>query len=124
VTNRTVAKTKRNIKLNGKCIGFIEGDAFVKYVWGSCHQLRQPPAWCLSYEIFEKEVKPCVTKIVIKDTESGLTYVTSTENFTKYCFEIQRGGYEKQVACGLKHFQIEGNGHKQLSLWGDGGNAQ
>jgi len=112
-------KQRRPVKVNEKIIGTLEGNRFTKTVTGSKHMLRCPPAWCLSADMFEQEVKPYVTEIIIRDTESGLTYRVSTETFAEHCFEIQRGSFERQLGLPLNHWQVQGNGHRQLSLWGD-----
>ena len=112
---RTVIKVD-----NGRVIGSIEGNRFIKRVKASLHQLRNPKAWCISKEPFIEQILPSTEYIVIEDEESGKEYTCSTELFAKNSFEICRGNFEPQLACPTSFFQTKGNGNEQLSLWGDG----
>jgi len=85
--------------------------------------LRKPPAWCISKQAFVEEVMPHAEKIIVEDIETGRVYECRTEVFAEHAFEIQRGNFEPQLALGLKFWEMRGNGHRQLSLWGGGGNA-
>jgi len=114
---------KTRIEAEGKVIGYLEGDCFRKRVVGSKHKLRKPPAWCISKQAFYEEVLPNTENIIIEDTESGLIYECLTKVFDEHAFEIQRGNFEPQLALTLKHWEVRGNGHHQLGLWGDGSNA-
>jgi len=108
------------IKVESKIIGQLLGNTFVKRVIGSKHQLRKPPAWCISKEAFCREILPNTENIIIEDQESGLTYQTSTETFAERAFEIQRGGFELQLALTLNYWERQDNGHRQLSLFEGG----
>jgi hypothetical protein len=106
------------IKAQGKIIGYLQDHTFVKRVQGSKHMLRKPPAWCISKEAFCQEVMPQAEKIIVEDVESGRFYECRTEVFVEHAFEIQRGDFEPQLALTLNYWQKQGNGHRQLSLWG------
>jgi len=80
--------------------------------------LRKPPAWCISKQAFIEEVMPHAEKIIVEDVESGRFYECRTEVFAEYAFEIQRGNFEPQLALTINYWQKQGNGHRQLSLWG------
>ena len=112
------------IKAQGKIIGYLQDHTFIKRVQGSKHLLRKPPAWCISKEAFYEEVLSNSEHIVIEDLESGLVYECPTQVFAEHAFEIQRGNFEPQLALGLKLWEIRGNGHRQLSLWGGDANGQ
>jgi hypothetical protein len=116
-------KQRRPIKVGNKVVGYLEGDRFIKLVIGSKHKLRCPPAWCLAASIFEQLVISSIQKIEVQDKEANLPYRTSIDNFARNCFPIQRGSFEKQLALPLKKWTIEGNGNRQLSLWGGESNA-
>ena len=112
--------SKQVVKLpDGKVIGYIENETFVKEVQASKHKLRCPPAWCISADAFENDIKPNVNALIVKDKESDITYQSSVDNFIEHCFEIQRGSFERQLALTLNHWQAEENGNKQLRLWGE-----
>ena len=108
---------KQPVRVGNRIVGSIEGSKFVKHVVGSRHRLTKPSAWCVSAQVFEEQIKPYATEIVVEDRESGLSYQTSVETFAKYCFEIQRGSFERQLALTLRHWEERGNGYHQLDLW-------
>ena len=108
------------IKAQGKIIGYLQDHTFIKRVQGSKHMLRKPPAWCISKQAFCEEVLPNTENIIIEDTESGLIYECPTQVFAEHAFEIQRGNFEPQLALGLRFWEVRGNGHHQLGLWGGG----
>jgi len=116
--NRATSGVNIPIKAQGKIIGYLQNHTFIKRVQGSKHMLRKPPSWCISKEAFCEEVLPNTDKIIVEDTESGFTYECLTKVFAEHAFEIQRGNFEPQLALGLKLWEIRGNGHRQLSLWG------
>lgn len=106
------------IKAQGKIIGYLENHTFLKRVHGSKHMLRKPPGWCISKQAFIAEVMPQADTIVVEDTETGVSYQCSMEVFAEHAFEIERGGFEPQLALGLNHWQVNTNENFQLSLWG------
>ena len=111
-------KEKRVVKVGEKVIGSLQGNTFIKRVRGSKHQLKKPPAWCLSKEAFVQEILPNVSSIVVEDTENERHYECSTQTFETHSFEIQRGSYEPQLALTLNFWQVSNTGHDQLTLWG------
>ena len=110
-------KEKRLVKVGDKVVGCFEGDKFIKSVIGSRHKLRCPPAWAIDAEAFDREVKPKATKIIIEDKETGLEYHCLVENFDNLKSELDRG-FGRQYLLTLKHWEVRGNEHHQLSLWG------
>ncbi len=105
------------IKAQGRIIGHVRDHTFIKRVIGSKHQLRKPPAWCISKAAFCEHIWPNTNNIIIEDLESGLTYQTSTEVFAEHCFEMQRGNFEPQLALTLNYWRRQSNGHRHLGLW-------
>lgn len=111
--------TKRKaLKVGNKTIGYFDGDRFIKPVIGSKHRLKYPPAWAIDAHAFDSEVMLHATEIVIQDKESGLEYHASVETFDRLKGELDRG-FGRQYFLTLNHWQERGNGHQQLSLWGD-----
>ncbi|MFC2017882.1 hypothetical protein ACFLTQ_01075 [Chloroflexota bacterium] len=100
-----------------KVIGHLEGNKFIKTVSGSKHMLRQPRAWAVDAEVFDNEVIPNATEIIIKDREGCQEYHASIETFDRLKGQLDRG-FGRQYYLTLNHWQIYDNGHKQLSLWG------
>ena len=122
--NSLPQKRKRVVKVGSKIVGYLEDNRFIKTVIGSRHKLRTPEAWCISADIFQREIMHNATQILIRDNESGFVYRTSVEDFARHSFEIQRGSFERQWALTLNHWQVTGNGQHQLSLWGGDGNVK
>lgn len=110
------------VRAQGRIIGHLRDHTFVKRVTGSKHQLRKPPAWCISKAAFCEQILPNTENIIIEDLETGLTYQTSTETFAEHAFEIQRGNFEPQLALTLNYWERQDNGHRQLSLFEGGVN--
>lgn len=107
---------------DGKVIGRLEGDTFIKPVVGSKHRLRTPPAWAIDATAFDEQIKPSAKKIVVLDKETGMKYHASVQTFDKLKGELDRG-FGKQYFLLLNHWQVEDDGNRQLSLWGDDGNG-
>lgn len=108
---------------DGKVIGRLEGDTFIKPVVGSKHKLRYPPAWAIDATAFDEQIKPSAKKIVVLDKETGTKYHASVETFDRLKGELDRG-FGRQYFLLLNHWQVEDNGNRQLSLWGGEGNGQ
>lgn len=105
------------VTVEGKIAGYIRGDSFHKRVIGSKHQLRKPPAWCISKEAFCERVLPNTENIIIEDVAAGVSYECPTKVFAERAFEIQRGNFEPQLAMELRFWTLTRNGH-QPRLWG------
>lgn len=107
------------IKAEGKVIGYLQDHTFIKPVLGSKHRLKRPPAWAIDAEAFDREVEPNATKIVVRDRETGLEYHCLVEVFDRLKAELDRG-FGRQYFLTLNHWEVKGNGHHQLGLWGGG----
>lgn len=116
-------KEKRVLKVGNKVVGYLKEGRFIKSVIGSKHRLRCPTAWAIDAETFDTEIKPCVAQIMVIDRETGLEYYCSVELFGRLKGELDRG-FGRQYFLTLNHWEVRGNGHKQLTLWGDNGDAQ
>ena len=118
--SRTFIKnpTREFVKLHtGKVIGRFDKNKFIKEVYGSKHRLKYPPAWAIDAEAFDREIKPNATEIVIIDKETSTKYYVSVETFDRLKGELDRG-FGRQYFLTLNCWKEEGNGHKQLTLWG------
>lgn len=115
-------KRRRLIKVGNKVVGHLEGSRFIKSVIGSIHRLRCPPAWAIDAEVFDSQVKTNATEFLIVDRETRLEYHCSVKTFDRLKGELDRG-FGRQYYLTLNHWTIEGNGHKQLTLWGDESHA-
>ncbi|MFC1930346.1 hypothetical protein ACFLWE_00410 [Chloroflexota bacterium] len=121
-------KQKEPVWVGNKVIGYIEGNRFIKPVVGSKHKLRQPPAWAIDADVFDREVKPVCTQIVIVDKEAGTEYHATVETFDSLKGSFDRG-FGRQYFLTLNAWKTHdngngsGNGHKQLSLFDAGGDA-
>ena len=111
-------KDKRLVKLNGKIIGNIEGNKFIKQVIGSKHKLKYPKAWAIDADAFDRDIKPEATEIVVIDKETCVEYYCSVATFNRLKGELDRG-FGRQYFLTLNHWEVRGNGNKQLNLWGD-----
>ena len=117
---------KRLVKLSdGRVVGWIEGDTFIRPVVGSRHQLRQPPAWAIDAEAFDKEIKPQATLFRVKDSETNTIYEVSTDYLDQHKGELDRG-FGRQYFLPLSQWKVKpnGNGSKQLSLWDETNEVQ
>jgi hypothetical protein len=114
---------KKLVKLGDKVVGCLEGSKFIKFVIASRHKLRYPPAWAIDADIFDTEIKPNCINIVVIDKETGTKYHASVSTFDKMKGELDRG-FGRQYFLTLNNWQVEHNGNRQLTLWGDDGNGQ
>jgi hypothetical protein len=110
-------KSRRPVKLpDGRVIGWLEGDTFIKPVCGSKHKLGQPPAWAIDAEEFDQQVKSQAREIVIWDRESDTKYRASIENFDQHKGEFDRG-FGRQYFLVLPRWDvIKTNGNRPLQL--------
>ena len=101
-TTENTSHVKAPVKTHGRIIGSIEGNHFIKRVKGSLHQLRYPKAWCISEDAFHKQIR-----------------------LSEYCFQIQRGSFEPQLALTMEHWEVEDSdkSDQQLALWGGDSNG-
>jgi len=109
------------VRAHGKIIGYLQDHTFIKPVIGSKHMLRRPPAWAIDAEAFDEEIKPNITEFVVIDKGTGIEYHASVETFDRLKRELDRG-FGRQYFLTLNHWQVRGNGHRQLSLWRENSN--
>jgi len=104
---------------DGKVVGRLEGNAFIKPVVGSRHMLRTPRAWAVDAEVYD-EIRPGIERIVVEDTESGTRYHATAETFDRFRGSLNRG-FGRQYFLPLTRWSAERPGEaKQLALNFDG----
>ncbi len=93
------------IYTGGYVVGTVEGTVFSKSVRASKHQLRKPPAWCLSVESIEEAESAGAREVQLTDRESGTVYRASLDCIFKNGKRMERGGFEPQIQLELRFWQ-------------------
>jgi len=112
---------KRLVRFSdGRVVGWIEGDTFIRPVVGSRHQLRQPPAWAIDIEILLNAEFQGATMVEIRDRESRQAYFAAIGLIWRNGFVFNRGRNE-QIGLPLRFWKVRcnGDGCRQLGLWDD-----
>jgi hypothetical protein len=90
--NTSAARSTKAVKLkDGRTIGWIENNRFIKPVAGSKHRLNQPPAWAIDADLFEQQVKANANEIIIWDVETDTLYISSVCHFDRKKVLFNRG---------------------------------
>jgi len=106
---------------DGLVVGRIERDGakwvLRKVVDSRRHQLREPKGWCVAEEHLRllEELGGGHGVVELRD-ERGRVWSASTEAFRRYGQDIERGGYEPQLALPEKYWRVRLPGAEQLSL--------
>jgi hypothetical protein len=112
-----ITKSRRPVKLpDGRVIGWLEGDTFIKPVSGSKHRLRKPPAWAIDAEAFDQQVKTQAKEVVIWDRESDTKYRASIEDFDQHKGEFDRGFFRQYFLALPRWEVINTNGNRPIQL--------
>lgn len=90
---------------SGHIVGTVEGSVFSKSVCASKHQLRKPPAWCLSCESLEQAEAAGAREVQLTDRDSGTIYRASLDCVHKNGKRMERGGFEPQIRLELRFWQ-------------------
>lgn len=108
---------------NGRVIGRLEGDRFIKPVCASKHRLRTPPAWAIDAGVFDRSIRGLAREIVIWDRETDTRWRVQVEVFDEHKGTLDRG-FGAQYFLPLPYWDvIDPNGDRQLRLWEDGANG-
>jgi hypothetical protein len=110
---------KKPVKVDERVIGYLLNGTFYKSVIGSKHRLRHPPAYAVDAEVFDSEIKPNASEIVVIDRETGIEYHVSVVAFDRFKEELDRG-FGRQYYLTLSYWQVRGSGHTQLGFWEEG----
>ncbi len=91
---------------NGRLIGYVEGDTFHKTARASKHMLRHPKGWASDIDILEQVESYGAKLFEIKDTETGIRYVASIQDFFEYGQAFNRK-HGEQLVLPIGYFYIE-----------------
>jgi len=91
---------------SGAFAGEIRDHIFHKSMLGSKHLLRQPIAWAIDADIFDRVIAPLCYSIHVTDRETGKVYIVGVETFRKNCGKLNRG-YGQQYYLELVHWKIQ-----------------
>ena len=96
------------IRVSNRYVGEVRGGMFKKRIQFSKHSLHTPPALALSVESLRVSEEFGAREIEITDIESGRIYHCTFEHFKRYSWELQRGGFERQLALALERWSVTG----------------
>jgi len=91
----------------GSIVGRLENHIFIKEVHGNKHMLRQPIAWAIDADIFDRVIVPNCWSIHILDRDTGTRYVAGVKTFQENKQTLDRG-HGKQYFLELIHWQVRG----------------
>lgn len=85
MTTDTLVRNKQ-----GRMVGHISDRVFIKEVYGNKHMLRQPMAWAIDCDIFDKVIAPNCLSIHIIDKDTNTKYICGVNTFRTNCHKINR----------------------------------
>lgn len=113
--------TPKPVYSGGRLVGTVTGDVFRKNVSASRHFLRRPPAIGFSVESLVHAQQVGAVRVDVLDSESGCHYRATLAHIWAHGFELQRGGFERQLALPLSRWtRQEAGSPAQLALWQEG----
>jgi hypothetical protein len=92
-------------------------DGLLRKTIGAQHLLARPPALAFDADHIEEAAAAGVTKVLVRNRDTGAVYRVSFETFRAKSFEIDRG-FGRQRALALRHWQIEGGEPSPSTLIG------
>lgn len=93
--------------VDGKTAGFIKGKVFFKKVKASIHQLRTPAGYAIDAKIYDSLYNLGIEQIRLYETEQGVVYASTLNNFQIHRVPIERHTYGKQWVLALKFWTQE-----------------
>lgn len=109
----SAARSTKAVKLkDGRTIGWIDNNRFIKPVAGSRHRLNQPPAWAIDAEVFEQQVKVNANEIIIWDVETDTLYISSVCHFDSRKILFNRG-FGSQYALKIDEWEVRSSCKRQ-----------
>ena len=100
---------------DGKTIGYLESDVFVKPVIGSKHRLLKPPAWAVDAEAFDEQIRTKATTFRVEDKETDTVYEVSVDFFDQHKGVLDRG-FGRQYFLPLARWKVHPNGNSEKSV--------
>jgi len=82
---------------DGRVVGEVRGNTFVKRVRGSRHMLQRPRAWAVDVAVLREAEALGARAVEVVDTETNTTYRAPLERFWTRGIRVNRG-YGEQVA--------------------------
>jgi hypothetical protein len=74
----------------GRFVGQIVDRVFIKEVYGNKHMLREPMAWAIDCDIFDRVIFPNCLSIHIIDKDTGYRYICGKNTFREHSKRINR----------------------------------
>ena len=90
----------------GVMVGTIDGRVFTKYVHGSKHMLRQPAAWAIDADVFDRVIVPNALTMKYIDLDTHRVYTCSVNTFITLRKELDRG-HNRQYYLELVHWNVK-----------------
>ncbi|MBN2099871.1 MAG: hypothetical protein JW753_09795 [Dehalococcoidia bacterium] len=104
------------IRVNGKIVGEVRGNKFVKRLRASKHMLREPKGWAVDVQSLDDAEWLGARDVEIEDTETGAVYTASIERIRSKGFVINRG-FGRQICLCLQSWSVRHPGEpQQLTL--------
>lgn len=113
--SRTHYNTDKGIpvrRADGRIIGSVHENKFVKHACGSLHMLREPRGWALDSDSLADAERLGAKEVEIVDVETDITYSASIERIRRKGFGFDRG-HGHQIALPLKHWSIRRPGEAE-----------
>lgn len=89
---------------DGRIVATVEDGVLRKFVKGSIHKLRKPPAWAWDKTIINEAVDLGAGRIEVYDSETTITYSISLTEFQRNAFAVDRG-HNPQLAVVESHWR-------------------
>lgn len=86
-------------------VGHVTGPYFVKYIKGSVHMLRKPPAIAFDTESLAQAESLGASHLAVNDTENGVWYCLDLETARQKGFTFDRG-YGEQLAVPIPAWEV------------------
>lgn len=90
---------------DGRVVGRVVGNDFVKSLRSSVHMLRRPRGWALDLDTLDQAREVGATRVVIRDLDTSTTYTAAVADILKYGVTVRRG-HGDQVALPLTRWSV------------------
>ena len=115
--NYSTLNEKTQIFVNGKTVGYVQGNTFYKTLHVSRHFLRKPPAIAFDISTLLDARDNGAENVKVKDLETGISYIASIAHIFHKGKEFNRG-WGNQIYLTFNGWVRQGNGLPvQISLF-------